>query len=74
VVLRQKAYRIAPLTVSMPILTIVGVLVALAFGVVVFGETLARTPLAVTYQALAMLCLVAGLVQTGGRERRGARR
>ncbi len=71
VALNQKAYRIAPLTASMPILNIVGVLVALAFGVVVFGETLARTPLALTYQALAMLCMVAGLVQTGGRERRG---
>jgi drug/metabolite transporter (DMT)-like permease len=70
VALNQKAYRIAPLAVSMPILNIVGVLVALVFGVVVFGETLARTPLALTYQALALLCMVTGLVQTGGRERR----
>jgi drug/metabolite transporter (DMT)-like permease len=73
VALNQKAYRVAPLTVSMPILNIVGVLVALAFGVVVFGETLARTPLALTYQAASLLCMATGLLQAGGRERRAAR-
>ncbi len=38
VAINQRSYQLAPLSTSMPVLNVVDVLVALAFGVVVFGE------------------------------------
>jgi drug/metabolite transporter (DMT)-like permease len=61
VALNQNAYQIAPLCLSMPILNIVAVLVALLFGVLVFGEALAQTPGAVTLEALSLGCMAIGL-------------
>jgi drug/metabolite transporter (DMT)-like permease len=61
VVINQRAYRAARLSASMPILNIIDVIVALAFGVAVFRETPAHTPAAVVAQALALVCMAIGL-------------
>jgi drug/metabolite transporter (DMT)-like permease len=61
--MNQRAYHLAPLSVSMPILNIVAVIVALVFGTLVFGETPARTPSAITVQALSLVCMAIGLRQ-----------
>ena len=59
--LNQRAYRIAALSVSMPMLSVVEVLLALALGAALFGETPAHDPLALIVQALALACMVTGL-------------
>ena len=61
VAVNQRAYRAARLSASMPVLNIVDVLVALVFGIVVFGETPAHSPLAVASQILAFACVAVGL-------------
>lgn len=61
VAVNQRAYRTGALSASMPILNIVDVLVALAFGVVVFGETPAHSVGAVAAQCVALGCVAVGL-------------
>lgn len=61
VTINQRAYRAARLSASMPILNIVDVLVALGFGVVVFGEVPVHTPIAVLAQALALAAITVGM-------------
>lgn len=56
--LNQRAYQIAPLAFSMPVVNVVDILVAVAFGVVVYGEQPA-------YSAPLLLLQVAGLGITG---------
>ena len=68
VAINQRAYRAARLSASMPVLNIVDVLVALAFGVVVFGETPAHDPLTVAVQLVALTCVGAGLRRLGKSE------
>lgn len=57
----QRAYNLAPLSMSMPVLNIVDVLVAIVLGIWVFGEAPAHTPLAHIVQAAALTCMVVGL-------------
>lgn len=61
VAVNQRAYRAARLSASMPVLNIVDVLVALVFGVAVFGEAPSHTPLAVAGQLVALACVAVGL-------------
>lgn len=61
--LNQRAYQIAPLSVSMPVLNIVDVLVAVSIGLVVFGEVPAGGPVALAVQAAALVCMGIGLRQ-----------
>ena len=61
VALNQRAYRAAPLSASMPLLNIVDVLVAIAFGVLVFGEVPAHDPVALAGQAVAIVLMAMGL-------------
>lgn len=61
VAVNQRAYRAARLSASMPILNIVDVLVALLFGIVVFGETPVHTPLAVAGELVGFACVAFGL-------------
>lgn len=61
VALNQWAYRAAPLSVSMPLLNVVDVLVAIAFGVLVFGEVPAHGPWELAGQSLGLALLVSGL-------------
>ncbi len=61
VVLNQRAYRAGPLSASMPVLNIVNVLVAIAFGIVVFGEIPAHHPLDLVGQAAGIALMLIGL-------------
>lgn len=63
VAMNQRAFQIAPLSVSMPVLNIVNVLVALLFGFVVFAETPAHSPLVLAVQAAALVCMAVGIRQ-----------
>jgi hypothetical protein len=61
VVLNQRAYRVAHLTASMPVLNIVNVLVAATFGFVVFAERPVHTAFALAGEAVALACMALGL-------------
>ena len=61
IAINQRAYQIAPLAKSMPVLNVVDVLVAVLFGFVVFGERPAHGVLALVVQAAALACLAVGL-------------
>lgn len=61
VVLNQRAYRAGSLSASMPLLNIVDVLVAIGFGILVFGEVPAHTPAALVVEASALLLMLIGL-------------
>jgi hypothetical protein len=61
----QRAYRVGALSASMPILNIVDVLVALAFGVVVFREIPAHSLTAVPVELAALACAALGLRRLG---------
>lgn len=63
VVLNQRAYRAGPLAASMPLLNIVDVLVAIAFGVVVFGEIPAHNVVAILGEVTALVMMAVGLLQ-----------
>ncbi|MGZ4495258.1 MAG: DMT family transporter [Nocardioides sp.] len=65
VALNQRAYRAAPLSASMPLLNIVDVVVAIAFGVVAFGETPAHSAPALAGQAAALVLIAIGLRRLG---------
>lgn len=59
--LNQYAYRIAPLSASMPVVNVVDVLVALLFGWVVFGEVPAHGAPNLLVQLGALTCTTVGL-------------
>jgi hypothetical protein len=59
--LNQRAYRAARLSVSMPVLNLIDVLVALLFATTVFGERLFNTPATVTAQLVALAAIGAGI-------------
>ncbi|ABL81070.1 MULTISPECIES: DMT family transporter [unclassified Nocardioides] len=61
VVLNQRAYRAARLSASMPLLNIIDVLVAIAFGIVVFSETPAHRPLDLAGQGIGITLMLIGL-------------
>jgi hypothetical protein len=54
VLTNQRAYRVAALSASMPVLNIVNVLTALTFGFTVFHETPRHSPLLLVVEALAL--------------------
>ena len=58
-VLNQRSYQLAPLSTTMPLLNVVDVLVAVAFGWYVFDERPAHDPasLLVELVALALMCV-----------------
>jgi drug/metabolite transporter (DMT)-like permease len=68
VAVNQRAYRAARLSASMPVLNIVDVLVAVVFGVVVFGENPAHNPFAIAEQLVALACVAVGLRRLGRSE------
>jgi hypothetical protein len=59
--LNQYAYQAAPLSASLPVVNVVDVVVALAFGWVVFGEVPAHGAVSLLFQAGALVCVVGGL-------------
>jgi len=61
IVSNQRAYRIASLSASLPVLNIVDVLVATLVGLVVFDEVPAHSPTAIGLVAIAVACAAYGL-------------
>ena len=61
VAINQRAYRVARLSASMPVLNIVDMVIALGFGVAVFGEVPRHTPVAVAAETAALACIAIGL-------------
>jgi hypothetical protein len=58
----QTSYRVGSLSASMPLLNAVNVVVALLLGVVLFGEVPAHTVLDLVLEAVAVLCVLVGVV------------
>jgi drug/metabolite transporter (DMT)-like permease len=69
VVVHQRAYADAPLSVSLPALTVANPLVAMVFGAAVFGERPASTPLAILAQALGLAVIIASVTMLARPER-----
>jgi hypothetical protein len=61
VLTNQRAYRVAGLSASMPVLNIVNVLTALVFGYAVFGEVPRHQPLLLAIAVAALAAIGAGL-------------
>lgn len=61
VALNQRAYQVSPLSVSMPVLNIVDVVVAIAFGFYVFGETPGHQPLEMLAESLGLVLMGFGV-------------
>jgi uncharacterized membrane protein YeaQ/YmgE (transglycosylase-associated protein family) len=61
VLTNQRAYRVAALSASMPVLNIVNVLTALTFGYTVFHEVPRHSPLMVVLEVIAMSAVSVGL-------------
>jgi hypothetical protein len=59
--INQRAYQIAPLAFSMPLVNVVGVLIAIVFGAFVFGEVPGNSPGGMAVQLLGLGLLGVGL-------------
>jgi hypothetical protein len=59
--LNQRAYQLAPLAYSMPVVNVVDVVVAVLFGIAVFQEMPSRTPTVLVVQLAALGCVAVGL-------------
>jgi drug/metabolite transporter (DMT)-like permease len=57
----QRAYQIAPIAFSMPLVNVVDIMVALLFGALVFGELPGHSMTGVVLQAMALGCVAWGL-------------
>ena len=65
--LSQRAYQAARLSASMPLLNICDVMVAIAFGSLVFGERLYNTPLSLVVELLGLVLMAVGVRQLAAR-------
>jgi hypothetical protein len=72
IVTNQRAYRMAALSASLPVLNIVDVLVATVVGLLVFEEVPAHSPTAIVLVVLAVACAAAGLRSLARVEEQGA--
>jgi drug/metabolite transporter (DMT)-like permease len=61
IISNQRAYRIASLSASLPVLNIVDVVVALVVGLIVFEQIPAHSPMAIALQLLALAAVAFGL-------------
>jgi hypothetical protein len=59
--MNQRAYQLAPISHSMPMVNVVDIMVAVLFGAVVFGELPAHTPAMLVLQLSALGCVGVGL-------------
>ena len=57
----QRAYQLAPIAFSMPLVNVVDIVVALVFGALVFHEMPGLTPFGLALQAAALVCVARGL-------------
>lgn len=70
--MNQRAYQIAPLSISMPLVNVLGVLVAVTFGVLVFHEVPGHGPTVLALQCVSLGCLAVGLRQVARLDSRSA--
>jgi drug/metabolite transporter (DMT)-like permease len=63
VLLNQRAYQATRLSVTAPVLNVVQVLVAIAFGFVVLGETAGLSPATVVAQGIGLAVMIAGVIR-----------
>lgn len=70
IVLNQHAFQATRLSVSMPMVNIADVLVAIAFGVIVFGEPLFSTPVTLVVEVLGLIAMAVGVRQLASRSER----
>lgn len=61
IAMNQRAYQLAPLSLSMPVINLVDVLVAVLIGVVAFHELPAHSPVLLGLQVGALACLGLGV-------------
>jgi drug/metabolite transporter (DMT)-like permease len=66
--LSQRAYHAARLSITMPILNIADVLVAIAFGVMVFGERIFTSPVHLLAELAGLLLMGVGVWQLARQE------
>jgi hypothetical protein len=59
--MNQRAYQIAPISYSMPLVNVVDIMVAVLFGAVVFGELPGHSPTLLILQLGALGCMAFGL-------------
>ena len=59
--MNQRAYQIARISYSLPLVNVVDIVVALMFGAIVLGESPARSLPVIAIQVAALGCVVAGL-------------
>jgi glucose uptake protein GlcU len=70
--MNQRAYQIAPLSFSMPVVNVVDIVVAVLFGVLVFGEAPAHSPGLLLLQAGGLTVAVLGLRMIASLKSHGA--
>ena len=63
IVSNQRAYQVAQLSVTAPVLNIAQVLVALGFGAVVLDETTGSTAIQLTVQLVGLVLVITGVVR-----------
>jgi hypothetical protein len=64
--MNQRAYQIAPIAFSMPLVNVVDIVVAVLFGVAVFGEVPGHTAGHLAAQVGAVGCIAVGLSLIAG--------
>lgn len=62
-VVNQRSYQVAPLSLSMPVLNVVGVLVVIAFGYRVFGEIPNHRPGALLVEVMGLSLMALGVAR-----------
>jgi drug/metabolite transporter (DMT)-like permease len=70
VALNQRAYQVTRLSVSSPVLNMAQMAVSISFGLVVFSERLAESPLVLALQILGLVLIGIGVRQLAVREER----
>jgi len=59
--MNQRAYQIAPIAYSMPVVNVVDIIVAVLFGAVVFGELPGHSAALLGVQVMALVLVTVGL-------------
>ncbi len=67
VLLNQRAYQVSRLSVSAPVLNIAQVVVAVGFGIVVFGEEFGSSPAVLIGEVVGLAVVVAGIYRLASR-------
>lgn len=71
-VVNQRAYQLAPLSASLPVVNVVNIAVAVSLGLLVFNEAVNTAPPALMAQTIGLVCVVGGLTRLHGRDQHPA--